>query len=64
MFSDDRPPTGKSSPDVSVGDGYYANMGVSYNGGVPPNGWFIRENPIKTDDLGGTHILGNHHMRD
>ena len=22
--------------------------------GVPQNGWFIRENPIKTDDLGDT----------
>ena len=20
--------------------------------GVPPNGWFVRENPIKMDDLG------------
>jgi hypothetical protein len=26
-------------------------MGVSING-VPLNVWFIRENPIKTDDLG------------
>ena len=24
-------------------------MGVSING-VPPNAWFIRENPIKVDD--------------
>ena len=24
--------------------------------------WFIRENPIKMDDLGGTPIVGNHHI--
>ena len=27
--------------------------------GEPPHEWFIMENPIKVDDLGGTHISGN-----
>ena len=26
--------------------------------GVPQNGWFIKENLINTDDLGGTTIYG------
>ena len=31
--------------------------------GVPKNGWFIMENSIKMDDLGGKPtILGNTHM--
>ena len=32
------------------------DMGVSPNG-VPPNGWFEGEHPIKVDDLGGPPFM-------
>ena len=37
-------------------------MGVSINGGTPKWMVFVRENPIKMDDLGGTPISGNPHI--
>ena len=41
---------------------FFQYMGVSKIG-VPQNGWFIMENPIKMEDLGGTPtIFGNSHM--
>ena len=38
----------------------YIYMGVSKTRGKPQNGWFIMENHIKMDDLGGfTPIFGS-----
>ena len=40
----------------------YMHMGVSINRGIQKNGWFMKENPPKKDDLGvpdfrkGPHI--------
>ena len=30
--------------------------------GVPPNGWFIREIPLKWMRTGGSSVSGNPHM--
>ena len=39
------------------------NIWVFPNIGVPQNGWFIMENPMKMDDLGGKPtIFGNIHI--
>ena len=36
---------------------WVGNMGVSKNMETPQNGWFIMENPIEMDDLGGFPII-------
>ena len=39
---------------------FFRAMEVSLNGGgTPLADWFIHQNPVKTDDLVGTPILGN-----
>ena len=35
----------------------FGSKGVFPKIGVPQNGWFIRENPIKMDDLGGKPLI-------
>ena len=42
---------------------HHHHMGGSINGGTPTAGWFIREKLMKMDDLEGTPISGNLHMR-
>ena len=45
----------------TIVDGAHSHLGVSKIVG-PQNGWFIMENLIKLDDLGGTTIFGNIHL--
>ena len=37
-------------------DWVWFDMGISINGGSP-NGWFLREGPMKRDDLGGPRFM-------
>ena len=42
--------------------GWLGSFGCFKKIGVPQNGWFIMENPIKTGWFGGTPIFGNIHL--
>ena len=43
---------------IKLGNYIYIYMGVSKNRETPQNGWFMMENPIKMEDLGGTIFFG------
>ncbi len=43
----------------SISKCFFLNKSVFPKIGVPPNGWFIMENPIKMEDLGVLGTFGN-----
>ena len=49
--------------ELEPGPGHHWIWGFpARHGGTPKGMVFVRENPIKMDDLGGTPISGNHHI--
>ena len=57
---DEGGPDAAAVPPLFVSQELIVDGEIRMAGGAHFNGWFVMENAVKMDDLGGTPILGNH----